>query len=369
MDDTVVEENLQRREDAGSPSGRASGTGRALLRLAASVILLAFLLRQIAFSQITDALGRAAGNWPFLVVAYSLPMIGILITALRWRLLMTAQGIRISVRRVAAAVLVGICFNQILPSTVGGDIARSMWLKSPGQSALGSLAVVTLDRAIGVFSLSLLAFACALLSPAVRSLLPTVWLVPVLIAAAGFFGWRVAFRLARRLSGWIDSKPWLRRYKSKADLVSSTLGAYRGRSALLLWAVALSLSLQLVIVLQFLALAAALDVHVVMWQFALIVPVVTLVTLVPVTINGLGLREGAFALLGASIALQAGDAVALGWMWLAGTVPYGVAGWILYVRGRSALSDEPAASAADPRPAQVASESIEKSPVSFGTET
>ncbi len=367
-DDTRAGGDLQGGERAGVAGGRARGRGSALFRLAASLILLAFLLRRIAFSEITGALERAVGNWPFLVVAFTLPLLGIVITALRWRLLMKAQGIRIPVRRVTAAVLVGICFNQILPSTIGGDIARSIWLKRPGQSALGSLAVVTLDRAVGVFSLSLLALACALLSPTIRSLLPTVWLVPVVIAGAGWCGWLVAFRLARRLSRWIESKPWLRRYRSKADLVASTLGAYRGRGTLLLGAIALSLLLQLAIVLQFMALAAALDARVVMWEFALIVPVVTLVTLVPVTINGLGLREGAFALLGAPIALQAGDAVALGWMWLAGTLPYGIAGWILYARGPSATDEEPAASVTDHQPAQLAGESREKSSLSLGSE-
>ncbi|MGB6363687.1 MAG: lysylphosphatidylglycerol synthase domain-containing protein, partial [Thermoanaerobaculia bacterium] len=114
----------------------------------------------------------------------------------------------------------------------------------------------------------------------------------------------------------------------------ATLRAYRYQKAVLALAVVLSIGLQLIIVIQSVLLATALGLQISMWELALIVPVVTLVSMLPVTINGLGLREDAFAVLGASIGISAADAVALGWLTVAGALIYGIWGATLHLRGR-----------------------------------
>jgi uncharacterized membrane protein YbhN (UPF0104 family) len=209
-----------------------------------------------------------------------------------------------------------------------------VWVTKPGESPLVNLAVVTLDRAIGVFSLCLLALVCTLASPAVRQLVPALWVIPASLAAIALVLALLATRHARALGDRLFSRGLLRRYRDKAILVFNTLRAYRDQKAVLIWAVVLSIGLQLVIVTQSVLFATALDLQVPMWQLALIVPVVTLVSLLPVTVNGLGLREGAFAVLGASFGISAADAVALGWLTVAGAVVYGIWGAILHLRGR-----------------------------------
>jgi uncharacterized protein (TIRG00374 family) len=298
------------------------------------VILLTLLFRRITFTEIRESLKLAVENWPVLLTAFALPLGGIGLVALRWQKLMKVQGVHLPVQRYGAGLLVGSFFNQVLPSTVGGDLARGRWVTRPGESPIANLAVVTLDRAIGLFSLSLLALVCALASPAVRRLLPTIWAVPAVLATTALVLALFAMRHARALGARIFSRGLLQRYRNKAKLVFETLQAYGSRKAVLAWAMALSIGLQLLIVIQAILLATALDLQIPKWELALIVPVVTLVSLLPITVNGLGLREGTLAVLGASFGLSAADAVALGWLFVAGTLTYGVWGAVLHLRGR-----------------------------------
>ena len=207
-------------------------------------------------------------------------------------------------------------------------------MTKPGESPIVNLAVVTLDRAIGVFSLCLLALVCALSSPAVRQLVPALWVVPAILAATALVLALLATRHARALGDRFFSLGVLRKYRDKAILVFDTLRAYRDQKTVLILAVVLSIGLQLIIVMQAVLIATALDLQIPMRELALIVPVVTLVSLLPVTVNGLGLREGTFAVLGASFGLSPADAVALGWLMVAAAVGYGIWGAILHLRGR-----------------------------------
>jgi uncharacterized protein (TIRG00374 family) len=305
-----------------------------LLRIAVSVILLTLLLQRITLAELSEAFARGLANWPLLLLAFALPLVGLTLAAGRWQKLMVVQGDHIPLRRYLTAMLVGAFYNQTLPSTVGGDLARGVWMTERGESPLVNLAVVTLDRAIGVFSLVLLALFCALASPAVRQIVPALWVVPASLAALALVLGLLASRHARALGDRLFSRGLLQQYRDKAVLVFDTLRAYRDQKAVLFLAVLLSVALQLAIVFQVLVLATALDLQVPMWELALIVPVVTLVSMLPVTVNGLGLREGTFAVLGASFGISTADAVALGWLTVAIAVGYGIWGGILHLRGR-----------------------------------
>lgn len=320
-------------------SGQSGRLVRILLRIAMSAILLTMLLRKITFSELIESFSRALGSWPLLIVAFLLPLGGIALAALRWQKLMKVQGVHLPVHSYGSALLVGSFVNQVLPSTVGGDLARGVWVTRPGESSLVNLAVVTLDRLVGIFSLCLLAFVCALASPSIRSLLPAVWMVPAILAAGVLVLLTLALRHGRTLGERLFSRGLLQRYRDKAKLVYQTLLAYRDQKSVLIWGVVLSIGLQLVIVMQSVLFAFALQLPVAKWELALIVPVVTLVSLLPVTVSGLGLREGSFALLGSSFGLNPTDAVALGWLTLAGVTIYGLWGAILQLRGRQGMNE------------------------------
>lgn len=305
-----------------------------LLRLGLSLALLMLLFRKIALSDLLELFAHGIERWPLLLLGYGLPILGVLFAALRWRILLRVQDIRTRLRTLIEGVLVGTCFNQVLPSTIGGDVARSLWVTKPGDPVVISLTVVTVDRAIGVLGLGLLAMLGAIASPSIGDLLPAFWIVALLAIGVGVLA-TFMFRQGNAFASWLFSTSVLKRYREKARIAYQSIAAYRGHGLYLSAAACFSVGLQLLIVLQYVAFAQALGVQASKWDLALIVPIVTLISLVPVTINGLGLREGAFAFLGVSFGLRVGDAIALGVMFMTATLLYSIVGAVIHLRGRS----------------------------------
>ena len=99
----------------------------------------------------------------------------------------------------------------------------------------------------------------------------------------------------------------------------------------------LAVALQSVVILYFAALGGALGLGLTISQFAILIPIMSLCTAIPVSINGIGIREASLALFGASFGLTIGDAVALAWLFLCVAAFYGLMGGIIFAVGRRPL--------------------------------
>ena len=96
----------------------------------------------------------------------------------------------------------------------------------------------------------------------------------------------------------------------------------------------MSVALQIMLILQFLAFSSALETGMTLSDLAILVPIVMLVTLLPFTINGIGLRETALTLVGATFGLTATYAIAMAWLFLGVNLIYAIIGGLIYMRGR-----------------------------------
>ena len=123
------------------------------IRFAVSAGLIYLILLQTSLAEIAGLVEQSLERWPVLLVALLLPGIGVGISALRWGVLLNGLGARPRLRSLYYAILVGTFFNQVLPSTIGGDVARGLLLQRSIGSATLSLAVVGLDRLIGVLGM------------------------------------------------------------------------------------------------------------------------------------------------------------------------------------------------------------------------
>ena len=135
---------------------------------------------------------------------------------------------------------------------------------------------------------------------------------------------------------WIFSLPVLRIVRDKAATAHQGLVGLRHAKWRLLTRLDYSMALQAMIILQFFAFSSALQAGVSLPEIAVLVPVVMLVTLLPITINGIGLRETALAVVGAAFALTANDAIAMAWLFLGVHFLYAVIGGLIYMAGRPA---------------------------------
>ena len=300
-------------------------------KIAASTVLLAWVLSRADLADILAAM--QAAHISLLLAAYSLDLVGYLISAARWRILLRAQAVEVPSSFLVKSLLVAAFFNNILPSTVGGDASRAYDSYRLAGRQGRAISSVLIERLLGL--LVLVAFALLSLPFATR--LADRWQLGFWLAIAGagllvmvwaiFFGrsWPSLQRLLSRLPARL-ARPGL--------LLWHALQVYRGRRRALVLTVLLSTLLQMNVVLYFILVSSALDLAVPEFNFFLIVPLVSFMMMLPISINGIGLRENALAVMLGWHGVTTADAVAFAWLVYLGGLLFGLVGAVVYALRR-----------------------------------
>jgi uncharacterized protein (TIRG00374 family) len=280
------------------------------VKLGVSVALLAYLFTTTDLRALVARV--RTGDTLLIALAVLLYVAMLALSAWRWRLLLSAQGFPVPLRRLTSSYLVASFFNNFLPSNIGGDVIRVRdSSRLTGTTTTTSLAVVAIDRILGfgaLYTLALLAFVMA--GPAVRHLagarvvLLGLFLVFSTLAYV-FFRPGSATRLMA-LTG-LGGIAWAR---EQFETVQAAVHVYRERMGVVWLGFTASLALQAFVVLYFYAIAHALRIALPLSACFLMVPLCTLLQAVPVSFNGWGLREGLFALYFSQIGLSRESALA-----------------------------------------------------------
>jgi glycosyltransferase 2 family protein len=225
------------------------------------------------------------------------------LSAVKWKVLLLEQARQVPYRALLRTYLIGNFINLFMPSMLAGDAYRVAWLRRHTRGVSAAVPSVLVDRASGLLALMLLAsFGLATAFAPDRL---SVIVVAVACAAAS------AYLLAvHPLRAALARVPGDALFKIPAVLAAS-LHAVRP-SKRFLAVLALSFVFQFNTIVINWIYASALGLSATFGQLLLIVPAVYLVEMVPLSINGIGLREGAFAVLFAQFGLPPEEGVALG---------------------------------------------------------
>jgi uncharacterized membrane protein YbhN (UPF0104 family) len=269
--------------------------GKALVTLALLMLLLGSVETE-----------RIATRLQALSAAFLLPILALvigqtLVAAARWRLVMVALDVGIGFVRTWTILLIGLFFNQSLPSTIGGDLMRIWRLHRAGCNLGKSVSVVLLDRLSALVGVVLMVLAAlpAMHQAAVPSGRGTIVLSMGAIVAALAVALLVFFAvpgLPAALARW-------RPLRSVATLVADarSLTARPGHA---LAVTGLAIAVHAMSAVTVYLLARGFHIEVTLLDCLMYVPAVILVSTVPVSIAGWGVREGAmvgaFALSGVS---------------------------------------------------------------------
>ncbi len=285
-------------------------TALLLLKIAFSVGLLAYLL----FTSDLSALHRRlrSGDTALLVGAALLYGLILLLSTWRWQLLLKAQGFDAPMGRLSASYLVATFFNNFLPSNIGGDVIRIRDGSELTGSTTASLAIVAIDRILGLGALYVLAVGAYLVGGA--ALQDLAGARPALIVLGLVFGViaYVFFRpgIARRLvaASGLASRPWV---LQRFEIVQGAVHVYR-QEMLAIWsAFGASVALQALVVCYYYDIAQSLRIPLPLSACFLIVPLCSLVQTIPISFNGWGLRESVFILYFGQLGLSRDGALAL----------------------------------------------------------
>ena len=267
--------------------------------------------------------------------------------ALRWRIFLRQQKIELPYRTILSLTWVGQFFNSVLPGSTGGDVVKLFQIcrLAPTRKAAAA-ATVFVDRLSALFALLTLALTAVLIDPipfrslprpagSINALLLGGTLLAILCVGAGwliaqfFRGTTAGGRFVRTLAA----------AKSALQFNSRLLGA-----------VALAFGIHMLNFLTIYFFARALGIPITYAQVALMMPVILFLVMVPLTINGHGLREilliayfsyfGVVAVGGANVEVRE-TAIALSLVAVANDLLWSVPGGLLYIARFRARVDLP----------------------------
>ncbi len=302
------------------------------LKLLVSGLLLFWALRKTNLVEIAQAVKTA--QIPFLIAAFLTYLASYYIRCHRWQFLLEAQGIKTQIVVLYKSYMVSIFFSNFLPSTVGGDVFRAYDTWRMGATRAKAAATVFIDRFLGLLTLVLFAVGALLFSQQMKARLPMLypWLllgvsVTLIFLALFFLYSEQISSLSIRLI-----EPLSRRLKHILDKGIHGFLAFTNYKRALLKALAISVIVQISVIAHYYFIAKALAFPISWQSFFLIIPLATLVMMLPVSINAIGLRENAFVfLLGAfSASISRPEALAFTWIAYAIVLVQGLAGGIVY---------------------------------------
>ena len=288
-----------------SPRTIALLTGKVLV----SLLLFAWLFRRLQWSAIGPALRHADPAW--VAGAAVLLFASHLLASYQWGRLLRAAGIELPFWKVVSYYLVGQFFNNFLPANVGGDLARTLDAARSGSSRATALSTVLLDRLLGTVALGGVAVVTTL--PAIDHYhLVAAYGGVVVFFALGVVMLRAVLepRVLTTLERFM-AHVGLVRFSPALDDLSGRLAAFRGQRRLLLELSLVALVVQVMRIGVHVVFARALGLHVATAYFFLFVPLLAVLVSLPISLNGIGVREGAGILLFGLVGLDRASAFAL----------------------------------------------------------
>ena len=305
-------------------------------KLVVSVVLLWWLFTKIDVGRLWAGARNASLAW--LAVAMAIYAINVLASAWRWHVLLTAQGVKIPERSLLGSLLVALYFNNFLPSNIGGDVIRIRdTARAAGGKTQATLVVLT-DRILGLMALLLVAALAATATTGVAGHAPAPiwpsWLwagliagvvasAPAVLAPAG------VSRLLQPLT--VLHPEWI---GNRIDSVRAVLENFRDHPGALATCFGGAVFVQGTVVVCYIAVAHALGLQIAAFDLAVIVPLSFVVQMLPVSVNGFGVREATFSYYFTRVGLPIESALLVSLVTTALIMLFSLTGAAVYVSRR-----------------------------------
>lgn len=322
---------MNREPTAAAGHGGSGGRRRLkfLVKVLVSALLLWLLVRSVDFEALLDASRglSAQAIWGCFLALLAQA----LLAAWRWNLVLEFLGIRWRFAQALKVTLIGLFFNQTLPSTIGGDAVRSVYVRRGGAGVGMGVSVISvlLDRLAGLATLLLISLLSAglvldmITDPAARYGL-------LLVLGAGLSAVVAVYHLHRM--------PNLLRRLKMAELLRAWSQHVRRlvrRPARLSGLLLLSVAVHLITIFCMFLLARELGIGLRFVDFCMVVPPVLLLAMVPVSVAGWGVREGSMAIGLGLLGVQREPALVLSVLFGVEIAMVGLAGGLVWLFDRS----------------------------------
>jgi uncharacterized protein (TIRG00374 family) len=270
------------------------------------VAILAVLVQRVDLGQIARL-----HTFGWLAAALVVTLIGIVLSAVRWQRVLAALGLETGLRPLVSHYLASLFVGNVLPSTVGGDVLRVSRLAATNGDVPDTFASVVLERLTGWLVLPVLTLAALAVNPGLHREAPHAVDVAIAVAVGTLVLLVVILAAAAhpRIGGRFAASDGWRRFTGAVHL---GLDRFRRRPALAIEVLTAGFAYQLAVMLAAFLAGKALGIGVSWTAILAFFPVVAIIQVLPITIGGLGTREGALVLFLGGLGVAQSDAIALG---------------------------------------------------------
>ena len=271
------------------------------LKLLITSSLLIWLLFSVSMGKVIAAFKSA--DLVYILLAGVLLNARVILFGTRWQLILANFQHKATITSLTKIHFIGIFYNNFFPSSVGGDFIRGIMLKSNNISTGNIISSILIERLLGVASLlliSLLSMAYVIVFS--NELLPSGMIVQLQqILIASILGGLLIILFNKTLASLchkirLDIKSGLTDHK-----ISTTIH---------------SILIHLIGVIATYFLAISVGSTISFYYFLILYPIVIIISMVPISLNGLGLREGAFIFLFSHVGMDNEVALTVTLLWL-----------------------------------------------------
>jgi uncharacterized membrane protein YbhN (UPF0104 family) len=322
-------------DDSPRPS-RARSLTLSAIKAAVSIGLLALLFSRVDMARLWSVARQASPVW--LAAALALYLTMVLASVLRWGVLLRAQHVRLPYSFLTQSFLVATFFNNFLPSNIGGDVVRiTDTAKAAGSKTLATT-VVLIDRGIGLLGLALMAATGASLmhrmsvGPVGPGILWAGFGLGAVIATPALLMPETVGRLLQPLrvfhQEWVDER---------IAKLTDALTRFKETPVALAGCFAGAVIVQGILVAFYVAIARSMNIPIGFAELAVIVPVSFIVQMIPLSVNGFGVREATFGFYFTRLGLPLESALLVSFVGAALVMLFSLTGGVAYLR-RSVVS-------------------------------
>jgi len=299
-----------------------------LLRVTISALLLFFLFRQVDKKNLFAIIKHA--HKPLLLLSFFILFFNYVFLLFRWQMLLKAAKVHLPLKRVIISSAGGHFFNLFLPSTIGGDLVRSIYLSLHTKKPREIVATVLLDRFSGYIGLVIVALLAVLLGWKLiqeKSILLCIAIITAICAALLLilFNPFIYVKINRLLHS-----PRAGRIRSYIRDLHREMHIFRHHKDIMMDNLILSLLVQIIWPLVNYIIALSLGIKINIAYFFIFIPIVSAITMLPISIGGLGLRDAMTIYFFTKAGMAKDLAFAMSLLSFSFLSIYGIIGGIIY---------------------------------------
>ena len=241
-----------------------------------------------------------------------LALLKFVVETMRWRFVLKAIGFKFKFNYLLSLYLIGGFFSNFLPSTIGGDLARTAFIKGQNLKVSSAANTILFERFTGlysVFMMCLLAVAVgwSRMSEYLRVFILLYSTIGIVVMSLIY----IFFNKITDLFSILENKYSFKSFK-KIGSILKTLDFSNYKKKTIISTMLFSIMMQLVVISVTVLVGISMGLkQVEISTYFIIMPPVWIITMLPISINGLGIREGVFALFLSNLGVSVEQSTAL----------------------------------------------------------